>query len=186
MTHPLLEKHRALLDGALDAIRTRGYWSAFNEMPSPKTYGETAADDGKKAFDAHLGKQFEIDQPGRTGWQGGEQSPYGIALDVQYPVCDHEALISAGRKAMDGWQKIGADGRTGICLEILDRLNKQSFELAHAVMMTTGQGWMMAFQAGSPAASVSAASAIGRCEAAIAAACPAGRSCANCAPAMSR
>ncbi len=150
MTHPLLEKHRALLDGALDAIRTRGYWSAFNEMPSPKTYGETAADDGKKAFDAHLGKQFELDQPGRTGWQGGEQSPYGIALDVQYPVCDHEALISAGRKAMDGWQKIGADGRTGICLEILDRLNKQSFELAHAVMMTTGQGWMMAFQAGSP------------------------------------
>jgi hypothetical protein len=45
---------------------------------------------------------------------------------------------------------VGAEGRTGICLEILDRLNKQSFELAHAVMMTTGQGWMMAFQAGAP------------------------------------
>ncbi|MEO7159789.1 MAG: phenylacetic acid degradation protein PaaN, partial [Polaromonas sp.] len=42
------------------------------------------------------------------------------------------------------------EGRTGICIEILDRLNQQSFELAHAVMMTTGQGWMMAFQAGSP------------------------------------
>ena len=51
---------------------------------------------------------------------------------------------------MRGWQAVGADGRTGICLEILDRLNKQSFELAHAVMMTTGQGWMMAFQAGAP------------------------------------
>jgi phenylacetic acid degradation protein paaN len=51
---------------------------------------------------------------------------------------------------MKGWQAVGADGRTGICLEILDRLNKQSFELAHAVMMTTGQGWMMAFQAGAP------------------------------------
>jgi hypothetical protein len=51
---------------------------------------------------------------------------------------------------MQGWQAVGADGRTGICLEILDRLNKQSFELAHAVMMTTGQGWMMAFQAGAP------------------------------------
>ena len=59
-----------------------------------------------------------------------------------------EALIAAGRHA--GWQAVGADGRTGICLEILDRLNKQSFELAHAVMMTTGQGWMMAFQAGAP------------------------------------
>jgi phenylacetic acid degradation protein paaN len=150
MSLQLLEKHRATLDGALNAIRTRGYWSAYNEMPSPKTYGETAADDGKQAFDAHLGKQFDLQQPGQTGWTGGEQSPYGIDLNVQYPVCDHEVLIAAGQQAMTGWQKAGADGRTGICLEILDRLNKQSFELAHAVMMTTGQGWMMAFQAGAP------------------------------------
>ncbi|HJW27482.1 MAG TPA: phenylacetic acid degradation protein PaaN [Rhodocyclaceae bacterium] len=150
MSHPLLEKHRATLDGALDAIRTRVYWSAFSEMPSPKAYGETAAEDGKKAFEAHLGKQFDLGQPGQTGWLGGERSPYGVQLNVQYPVCDHEALIAAGQQAMVGWQKAGTDGRTGICLEILDRLNKQSFEIAHAVMMTTGQGWMMAFQAGSP------------------------------------
>ena len=39
MTHPLLEKHRATLEGALNAIHTRGYWSAYNEMPSPKAYG---------------------------------------------------------------------------------------------------------------------------------------------------
>ena len=150
MSHPLLDKHRATLDGALNAIATRGYWSAYNEMPSPKVYGETAPDDGKKAFEAHLGQQFALDQPGQSSWHGGEQSPYGIDLNVQYPVCDIETLIAAGEAAMTGWQKIGADGRTGICLEILDRLNKQSFELAHAVMMTTGQGWMMAFQAGSP------------------------------------
>lgn len=150
MSHPLLDKHRATLDGALNAIATRGYWSAYNEMPSPKVYGETAPDDGKKAFEAHLGQQFALDQPGQSGWHGGEQSPYGIDLNVQYPVCDIETLIAAGEEAMTGWQKIGADGRTGICLEILDRLNKQSFELAHAVMMTTGQGWMMAFQAGAP------------------------------------
>lgn len=50
MTHPLLDKHRATLDGALEAIRTRGYWSAYNEMPSPKTYGETAAEVGKQAW----------------------------------------------------------------------------------------------------------------------------------------
>ena len=150
MSHPLLDKHRATLDGALNAIATRGYWSAYNEMPSPKAYGETAPDDGKKVFEAHLGTQFKLDQPGQTGWHGGEQSPYGIDLNVQYPVCDIEALIAAGEAAMRGWRKVGADGRTGICLEILDRLNKQSFELAHAVMMTTGQGWMMAFQAGAP------------------------------------
>lgn len=150
MSHPLFEKHRATLESALKAIQTRGYWAAYNEMPSPKTYGETAAEDGKRAFEAHLGQKFDITQPGQTGWQGGEQSPFGIALNVQYPVSDVQALIDAGQKAMPGWQAAGCEGRTGICIEILDRLNQQSFELAHAVMMTTGQGWMMAFQAGAP------------------------------------
>ncbi|MEO6353766.1 MAG: phenylacetic acid degradation protein PaaN [Burkholderiaceae bacterium] len=150
MSHPLFEKHRVTLDNALKAIQTRGYWAAYNEMPSPKTYGETAPADGKSAFEAQLGQKFDIAQPGQTGWQGGEQSPFGIALNVQYPVCDIQALIDAGQKAMSAWQAVGCEGRTGICIEILDRLNKQSFELAHAVMMTTGQGWMMAFQAGAP------------------------------------
>jgi len=150
MTHPLFEKHRAKLDAALNAIHTRGYWAAYNEMPSPKTYGETAPDDGKKAFEAHLGQEFELNQPGATGWLSGEHSPFGIELNVQYPVCDIEALIAAGQAAMTGWQAAGVEGRTGLCVEMLDRLNAQSFEIAHAVMMTTGQGWMMAFQAGSP------------------------------------
>jgi phenylacetic acid degradation protein paaN len=150
MTHPLFEKHRPLLDQALNAIQTRGYWAAFNEMPSPKTYGETGAEDGKRAFEALLGKPFELNQPGQTGWFGEEKSPYGINLNVSYPVCEAQSLIEAGQQAMPAWQALGCEGRTGICLEILARLNQQSFELAHAVMSTTGQGWMMAFQAGSP------------------------------------
>ena len=147
MSHPLFEKHHATLDGALHAIATRGYWSPYSEMPSPKVYGETAAADGKAAFDAHLGHNFELNQPGQTGWVGGETSPYGVPLNVKYPLCNHETLLQAGQAAMQGWQAVGAQGRIGICLEMLDRLNKQSFELGHAVMMTTGQGWMMAFQA---------------------------------------
>jgi phenylacetic acid degradation protein paaN len=150
MSHPLFEKHRIKLDSALKAIQTRGYWAAYNEMPSPKTYGETAAEDGKRAFEAHRGQQFDLAQPGQTGWHGEEQSPFGVELNIQYPVCETQALIDAGQQAMAGWQAAGCEGRTGICIEILDRLNQQSFELAHAVMMTTGQGWMMAFQAGSP------------------------------------
>ena len=150
MSTSLFEKHRAKLESALEAIRTRGSWPAYNEMPSPKVYGETAPEDGKRAFEAHLGKQFSLEQPGQTGWLGGERSPYGVTLDVQYPVCEVAALIDAGQKAMAGWQALGCEGRTGVCVEILERLNRQSFELAHAVMMTTGQGWMMAFQAGAP------------------------------------
>ena len=150
MSHPLFDKHRATLDGALNAIRTRGYWSAYPEMPSPKVYGETAQEDGKKAFDACLGQTFSLNQPGQSGSVATEASPYGVALNVSYPKCDAQALIDAGLAAMPGWQKIGAEGRAGVCLEILDRINKKSFEVATAVMMTTGQGWMMAFQAGGP------------------------------------
>lgn len=150
MPHPLFEKHKATLDAAISAIHGRGYWTPYPEMPSPKVYGETAADDGKRAFEACLGADFVLDQPGQTGWAASERSPYGIDMAVRYPVCDPEALIAAAQGAMDGWRKLGADGRVGVCLEILDRLNKRSFEIAHAVMMTTGQGWMMAFQAGGP------------------------------------
>ena len=149
MSHPFFDQHRSTLDRALEAIHTRGYWAAYNEMPSPKVYGESAATDGKQAFEAHLATRFELNQPGQTGWHGGEQSPYGVSLEVQYPVCDVQALIDAGQGAMGAWQAIGCEGRTGLCIEMLERLNKQSFEIAHAVMLTTGQGWMMAFQAGS-------------------------------------
>lgn len=150
MTHPLFEKHKATLDAAIAAIHGRGYWTPYAEMPSPRVYGETAADDGKAAFEACLGKDFVLDQPGQTGWAATERSPYGIDLNVRYPVCDPEVLVAAAQAAMDGWRKAGAAARVGVCLEILDRLNKRSFEIAHAVMMTTGQGWMMAFQAGGP------------------------------------
>ncbi|MFA7290720.1 MAG: phenylacetic acid degradation protein PaaN [Rhodocyclaceae bacterium] len=150
MTHPLFDKHQATLDAVLNAIKTRGYWSAYPEMPSPRVYGETAQEDGKKAFDSCVGNEFQLDQPGRKGAVATESSPYGVPLNVSYPKCDAQALIDAGLAAMPGWQKIGAEGRAGICLEILERINKRSFEIATAVMMTTGQGWMMAFQAGGP------------------------------------
>jgi hypothetical protein len=68
MTHALFEKHRAMLDGAMSAIATRGYWSAFNEMPSPKVYGETAYADGKQKCESFFDKEFVLDQPGQQGW----------------------------------------------------------------------------------------------------------------------
>lgn len=150
MPHALLDKHRQTLDSALRVIHERGYWSPYSESPSPKAYGETAPADGRAAFEAHLGQPFELDQPGQSGWHDDETSPYGIELGVRYPVCDPQALVDAALKAMPQWQAIGPEGRVGICLEILDRLNRRSFEIAHAVMMTSGQGWMMAFQAGGP------------------------------------
>ncbi len=150
MIHPLFDKHRATLDGALKAIATRGFWSPYPEQASPKIYGETANESGKQAVTTRLGQRFDLGQPGVTGWLASDRSPYGLSLDVQYAVCDSEALLAAAMQAMPAWQKLGIEGRTGICLEILDRLNKASFEIAYAVMYTTGQGFGMAFQAGGP------------------------------------
>jgi len=150
MTTALFEKHKAKLAQATDALAARSYWSPFSEMPSPKVYGETAADEGKRAFESYLGKRFDLGQPGQVGTHAGEQSPYGVALDVHYPVCEPQALVDAALKAMPTWEQLGAQGRTGILMEALERLNQRSFEIGHAVMTTTGQGWMMAFQAGGP------------------------------------
>jgi hypothetical protein len=95
----LLDKHRAVLDGALAAIADRGFWSPYPEQPSPKNYGETANDAGKQAVQALFGKRFELDQPGVTDWTSCDRSPYGVALDVQYPACEVEALIAAASTA---------------------------------------------------------------------------------------
>jgi len=147
MTHPLFEKHQALLEQALEAIARRGYWTPFPEMPSPKIYGETALEEGKAAVLGLHGQRFSLEgQPGTGEWIAPERSPYGVELNVSYPVSEPESLVAAARKAQDGWQKLGPKGRVGLLLEALVRLNRRSFELAHAVMYTTGQGWMMAFQ----------------------------------------
>src|SRR5579875_1692828 len=104
MTHPLFTKHEAMLDKALAAIETRGYWSPFAEMPSPKVYGETANADGEAAFKALLGKTFELDQPTTGETVGAEVSPFGIPLDVRYPKADPEALIAAAAQAQRDWR----------------------------------------------------------------------------------
>ncbi|NEA36119.1 phenylacetic acid degradation protein PaaN [Streptomyces sp. SID13031] len=151
MTTDWLAAHRERLDGALGAIRSRGYYSAFPESPSPRVYGETAAEDGKAAFEAHRGTTYALETPGATGTVSSEESPYGVPLDVQYPRATEsglDELMEAARKGLTDWRKGGIDARTGVTLEILDRLHKRVFELANAVQHTSGQAFVMAFQAG--------------------------------------
>jgi phenylacetic acid degradation protein paaN len=146
----LFERHKQLLDQALAAIADRGYWSAFPESPSPKVYGEGAAEAGNAAFDALLNKPFPMQLPGSQGTVGGEMSPYGIALGISYPKVDLDQLFAAISKAEPAWRKAGPEAWVGVSLEILTRVNKRSFEIAHAVMHTTGQAFVMSFQAGCP------------------------------------
>ncbi|GFH36500.1 phenylacetic acid degradation protein PaaN [Streptomyces pacificus] len=144
----LTETHRPTLDRALEAIRSREYWSPHPEHP--KAYGETGAADGLAAYRALLGNRFELDQPGTDGWTGPEVSPYGPELGIEYPHPDLDVLLPAMRAGMADWRDAGAERRALVCLEILSRISARTHEFAHAVMHTSGQAFMMAFQAGGP------------------------------------
>jgi phenylacetic acid degradation protein paaN len=148
----LIAKHRPTLDQALEAIRTRAYWSPHPEHP--KAYGEDGSLDaaaGKAAFDALLGNRLDLtDQPGTDGWVGDEVSPYGIELGVSYPHADLDVLLPAMRAGQRAWREAGAELRAMVCLEILKRISDRTHQFAHAVMHTSGQAFMMAFQAGGP------------------------------------
>ena len=144
-------KHAELLSRAIEAIAARTYWSPYPESPSPKVYGETAKDEQEAAFKALLGKPFEI--PGHPSDQpavGDEVSPYGPKLGVTYPSAKPKTLVEASIDAGEGWEEASPDVRAGVLLEIIERLNRQSFLIASAVSMTSGQAFMMAFQAGGP------------------------------------
>jgi phenylacetic acid degradation protein paaN len=144
----LYDKHADTLARALTAISERGYWSAYPESPSPRVYGETAAAEGEAAFRAYLNSRFPLDQPDTDGWIATEASPFGVELAVTYPHADAGALIAAATAALPAWRDAGPQVRAGVCLEILARLHAHVFELANAVQFTTGQAFVMAFQAG--------------------------------------
>ncbi|MGQ4384609.1 phenylacetic acid degradation protein PaaN [Streptomyces sp. SAS_270] len=149
--HQLIAEHRPTLDQTLEAIRTRAYWSPHPEHP--KAYGENGSlgmAEGKAAFDALLGTRLDLGQPGTDDWVGGEASPYGIELGVTYPHPDVDVLLPAMRAGQRAWRDAGAEIRAVVCLEILKRISARTHEFAHAVMHTSGQAFMMAFQAGGP------------------------------------
>lgn len=153
MTNDLLARHRDRLDSAVAASASRGYFSAFDESPSPRVYGESAAADGMAAYDAWLDDDFPLDTPGSDGTVAGERSPFGIDLGVRYPRVPSsgaavDTLLAAATAGKRAWREAGPEGRAGVCLEILDRLHGRIFELANAVQHTSGQAFVMAFQAG--------------------------------------
>jgi phenylacetic acid degradation protein paaN len=150
--HALLDRHASALADASAALAARSYYSKYPESPSPKVYGETAAADGLAAYQAHLGKQYVglADEPGDGSWVGTEVSPYGPVLGVTYPHLDLDTAITAAQAAMPAWRDAGARVRAAVCVEIIDRINARSFEIANAVMHTSGQPFVMAFQAAGP------------------------------------
>jgi hypothetical protein len=63
----LIARHARTLEAAIDAVNSRKNWSPFRDSPSAKFHAEGAPEAGKAAFEAQLGRPFELDQPGITG-----------------------------------------------------------------------------------------------------------------------
>ncbi|NUQ32883.1 MAG: aldehyde dehydrogenase family protein, partial [Dermatophilaceae bacterium] len=151
-THALLDAHAGVLDEIRQALTTRSWYSRYPESPSPRVYGEAAAAEGVAAYEAHLGQPYAAlsSQPTDGTFVGSEVSPYGPTLGVSYPALDVDAAIEAAKAAIPSWRDAGPQVRAAVCVEIVDRINKRSFELANAVMHTSGQPFVMSFQAGGP------------------------------------
>lgn len=147
----LREKHAQTLEQALAAVRSRTFFARWAEVPSGKIYGETAHEEGKRRFEQLLGKLFEEWlQKGDGEWVGGEVSPYGFPLGVQYRQLSVVAAVEQAQRAQRQWQRLDVRVRAAILIEALERAAAEFFPLAYATMHTTGQGFVMAFQASGP------------------------------------
>ena len=158
----LFEKHQTTINKAIEALHARTFYAAFPEQPAPAIYGETADAEGQAKFKAALGKKFEeLKQTNAEGWEGQEESPYlQEPLKISYPVFSVPTLIGRSSKAFQQWRKVSAKDRAGILAESLEGVKGRFFEIAYATMHTTGQAYMMAFQASGPHAADRALEAI--------------------------
>jgi phenylacetic acid degradation protein paaN len=144
----LYKKHEKVLKEAQTAMRTRGFWSPYPEHP--RAYGEGKTEEGQLAFGRHMNEPFKEFGIDAENWIGEEISPYWqTGLGISYPQLPVSQLISNAELAKS-WAKIDVDQRAGILMESLEGVSKRYFELAFATMHTTGQSFMMAFQASGP------------------------------------
>lgn len=158
----LTSAQKEILDKAIEALHSREFHAQYPEHPSPKIYGETADEDGKKAFIASRKRNFEeLKQEGEIAWVGEEESPYFMEpVGPKYPQMSNDTLLKRAEGAFHSWRKVSKDDRAAVLIDSLDRFSKRFFENAYATMHTTGQGFMMAFQASGPHAADRALEAV--------------------------
>ncbi len=142
-------KHKELIYQAVESIANRVYHSVYSD--NVKNYSDEQKEKGLAAFQSRFNMDFVEHKTKSETWIGEEVSPYlQTGLGIRYPVIETEKLIENAQSAGKTWQKIVIEERAGILAEALERIESRFFELAHATMHTTGQGFMMAFQAAGP------------------------------------
>jgi len=135
---------------AINALQKRTFYSAYPE--NPKAYAEDANAIGLTAFQKQLNEPFPgLYDEGCEGRIGEEVSPYmQVGLGIDYPKFSVSTLIENANSAHSYWKNILPTQRAEILLECLDAVKERFFELAYATMHTTGQSFVMSFQASGP------------------------------------
>ncbi|HCF9525667.1 TPA: phenylacetic acid degradation protein PaaN [Pseudomonas aeruginosa] len=147
----LLAAHAPLIAEAVRVVQSRESWSPFQDSPSTKIHGTEKPVAGKAAFESRLGQPYVLDQPGIVNWLGEEVSPYTQEhLGITYPISSPEALIASASEAQADWAQADFQLRAALCVEMAQRLYACNFEMAHAIMHTTGQSYTQAFSGSGP------------------------------------
>ncbi|WP_276496501.1 phenylacetic acid degradation protein PaaN [Pontibacter litorisediminis] len=162
MNLELADKHRETLQQAVQALHNRTFFAYYPENPSPDVYGETADKEGREKYKSFLNNKFtELLQEGEQDWVGQEESPYEQQpLGVKYPFFEPETLVSRAEEAFHQWRKVKPVERAAILVEALEHIRPRFFEIAYATMHTTGQAYLMSFQASGPHAADRALEAV--------------------------
>ncbi len=143
-------KHAQLLNDARQALEKRVYYTPYPELP--KFYGEEADTIAKAYLSSIMNTNFrELLQEADLGFAGEEISPYlQLGIGVKYPQLSAESYIANARNAGKKWSSVSIEERAGILIESLERIKNRFFDVAYATMHTTGQSFMMSFQASGP------------------------------------
>ncbi|WP_343693400.1 phenylacetic acid degradation protein PaaN [Chitinophaga sp.] len=153
-------KHQSTIEKAVKANHERAFFSQYPEHP--KAYGEQAPEEGRNRYKALLNKPFsQLLQTGESGWAGEEVSPYTMEpLGITYPLFTADDLVEKAVAAAPQWRNTTVDIRADILVETLERIQTYFFDIADATQHTTGQSFMMSFQASGPHANDRALEAI--------------------------
>lgn len=134
----------------IQANKDRKFFFNFNE--NPKAYSEEEAAKGLLAFQTRLNTNYDLPANLNTVARCGEEvSPYlQTGLGIHYPLLDADTLVNNGLVAFKTWKQTSLDQRFEILYASLENVSKRFFEMAYATMHTTGQSFLMSFQASGP------------------------------------
>ncbi len=145
--------YKEIIEKAIKAIHERNFYAQYPEHP--KAYGEEAPAKGLETYNEQLGKPFiGLLQQNPVAWIGEEISPYtGKPLGITYPSFEVDTLIVRAGRAFGEWKKVSVEDRAEVLVDALERVKNRFFEMAYATQHTTGQSFVMSFQASGPHAS---------------------------------